>query len=980
MAESPSNQTLRPNPDQLLEKMQQEVEKEKRGRLKIFFGACAGVGKTFAMLNAARILQTESSQSHSLDVLVGIVETHGRSGTAAQLSGLTVLPLKTMVYRERELKEFDLDAALSRKPDLILVDELAHSNVEGSRHPKRWQDVEELLAAGIDVFTTLNVQHLESLNDIVGQITGVRVSETIPDKVFDEADEVTLVDLPADELLQRLQEGKIYQSQQAQRASKSFFRKGNLIALREMALRRTADRVDSQMREYRTNSSIQQVWQAKDRLLVCVGTGPEAGRLVRVAARLAHSLKSDWLAVYVETPQLQRLSSAARDGIFKTLKLAENLGAETATLSGTNIANVVLNYARSRNVSKLVVGKSTRSTLARLIVPGVIDHLSAQATDIDIHVVSREKTQAENSVQVADKHARQNSLHSHYSPQLQQESKWHGYYWAAAVCAATSLLAALILPYFELANVVMVFLLGVILISSKFGKGPGIFSSLISVASFDFFFVKPRFSFSIADTEYLLTFAVMFVVALVISNLTSNLRYQAVVAMRREKRSRALYDLGKSLASALTAEHIIEISTHHLTGIFQSKVAILLPDKQEKIAQPVLSNQTALLDSGMTVDQGIAQWVYDNQQQAGYGTNTLPSSPILYIPLQAPMRTRGVLAIVPNNDENDFKKDNSHPTGSATLLTTKSKRLIFLPEQRQLLDTFASQIAIAIERVHYVDIAQNALVSMESERLRNSVLSAISHDLNTPLTTIVATAGLLKQQLNMPLANNLTKHKKQEDERNEYVDMLFEQSLRMKNLVVNLLDMARLQSGKVKLNKQWQTLEEVVGTALRSMKQPLAKHHIVVDLTNTATGDLPLIQFDAVLIDRVLCNLLDNAAKYSPEGSKIIISARVNHQDVWVSVADEGQGLPENLEEQMFEKFTRGEKESAKAGVGLGLSICKAIVEAHGGKISAHNRLSVDANHKPNQTAKTIVSGAIFTFSLPLGTPPSLPADEDLHH
>ncbi len=962
MAESESNLEFRPNPDQLLQKINQEAEKEKRGSLKIFFGACAGVGKTFAMLNAAHSLLSKSQQSQAVDVIVGIVETHGRAGTAAQLLGLTVLPLKTFHYRERELKEFDLDAALARKPDLILVDELAHSNVEGSRHPKRWQDVEELLAAGIDVFTTLNVQHLESLNDIVGQITGIRVTETLPDKVFDDADEVTLVDLPADELLQRLQDGKVYQSQQAERASKSFFRKGNLIALREMALRRTADRVDSQMREYRSNSSIQQVWQAKDRLLVCVGPSVEAERLVRVAARLAQSLKSDWLAVYVETPKLQRLSNSARDTILKTLKLAETLGAETATLSGTKVASVVLTYARSRNVSKLVVGKSTRSAFTRLILPGVIDDLTNQATDIDIHVVSREKTLGEKDAQILEKQQdiRRNGPHADYQNHAHHASSLKGYYWAAAVCAGTSILVALILPYFELANVVMVFLLGVILISSKFGRGPGIFSSFISVASFDFFFVSPKFSFSVSDTQYILTFGVMFVVALVVSNLTANLRYQAVVAMRREKRSRALYDLGKSLASSLTAEHIIEISTHHLTGIFQSKIAILLPDSHEKITQPISnSRDDNALRNDLGVDLGIAQWVYDNQQQAGYGTNTLPSSAILYIPLQAPMRTRGVLAIMPNHEEG---------------LVAHSKRMIFLPEQRQLLDTFASQIAIAIERVHYVDIAQNALVSMESERLRNSVLSAISHDLNTPLTTIVATAGLLKQQLNSPLSNNLTDHKKQEDERSEYIDMLYEQSIRMKNLVVNLLDMARLQSGKVKLNKQWQTLEEVVGTALRTMKQPLAKHHIVIDLTNTSTGDLPLIQFDAVLIDRVLCNLLDNAAKYASEGSKIIISARTTQQDVLVSISDDGPGLPGNLENQMFEKFTRGEKESAKAGVGLGLSICKAIIEAHGGKIGARNKLTTNENDH----SKTHITGAIFTFSLPLGTPPSLPAEDVL--
>lgn len=909
----------RPNPDELLEKMNKEAEKQKRGRLKIFFGACAGVGKTFAMLTAARNLQLQH-----VDVVVGIVETHGRIDTASQLLGLDVLPLKNLSYRGRELTEFDLDAALMRKPALILVDELAHSNVEGSRHPKRWQDVEELLSVGIDVYTTVNVQHLESLNDIVGQITGIRVAETIPDKVFDGADEVTLVDLPAEELLQRLQEGKVYLPQQAARAGKNFFRKGNLIALREMALRRTADRVDLQMREYRSSLSIQQVWQAKDRILVCVGTGAESERLVRVAARLAQSLKSDWLAVYVETPKLQRRSDAQRDHVFKTLKLAEALGAETATLSGTEVASVVLTYARSRNVSKLVVGKSTRSSLARLIMPGVVDDITNQATDIDVHVVSREKVLAEKP---------SHKLNDSTNNQSVEGAGLKGYYLAMATCILTSAIASLLLTYFELSNVVMLFLLGVILVSSKYGRGPGIFSSIISVASFDFFFVTPRFSFTVSDTQYLLTFAVMFVVALVISNLTSGLRYQAVIAMHRERRSRALYDLGKSLASALTSSHIIEISVHHLSGIFQSKLAILLPDAQEKIALPATNlladaaSNHADSHRALELDAGIAQWVYDHQQQAGFGTDTLPSSPALYLPLQAPMRTRGVLVIVPEN-----------------------KRMIFLPEQRQLLDTFATQIAIAIERVHYVEVAQDALVSMESERLRNSVLSAISHDLNTPLTTIVATADLLKQQTSI------------DDKRYEYVAMLYEQSIRLRNLVINLLDMARLQSGKVKLNKQWQLLEEVVGTALRSMKQALAAHQIEINLPDT----LPLLAFDAVLIDRVLCNLLDNAAKYAPKNTKISIAAAIHGQEVWVSVTDDGPGLAENLKNQIFEKFTRGEKESSKAGVGLGLSICKAIIEAHGGKIWADNK----------HTA-TNDTGAIFTFSLPLGVPPELPLDDE---
>ena len=899
----------RPDPDQLLDKINKEAEKQKNGRLKIFFGACAGVGKTFAMLAAARSLRLQG-----VDVIVGIVETHGRNETASQISGLDVLPLKKLEYRGRELSEFDLDAALLRKPRLILVDELAHSNVEGSRHPKRWQDIEELLSVGIDVYTTLNVQHLESLNDVVGQITGIRVNETIPDKVFDMADEVILVDLPAEELLQRLQDGKVYLPQQAERAGKNFFRKGNLIALREMALRRTADRVDSQMQEYRSNSAIQQVWQAKDRILVCIGTGPEAERLVRVAARLAHSLKSDWLAVYVETPRLQRLSDAQRDHILNTLKLAQTLGAETTTLSGTDVAKIILNYARSRNVSKVVVGKSIRSAFARLITPGLVDDLTKQATDIDIHVVSREHSLTEKPIT--------NFERSGITGQLDGGSKLKGYYFSAAFCIATTAIAAMLLPFLELTNAVMLYLLGVVFIAFKFGRGPGIFSSFISVASFDFFFVPPKLSFTVSDTQYLLTFSVMFVVALVISNLTSGLRYQAVVAMHRERRSRALYDLGKSLASALTSQHIIEISTHQLSGIFQSKLAILLPDSQEKI---VNTSASVLPDSNLKeIDFGIAQWVYDHQQQAGFGTDTLPSNAALYIPLQAPMRTRGVLAIVPEN-----------------------KRMIYLPEQRQLLDTFASQIAIAIERVHYVEIAQEALVSMESERLRNTVLGAISHDLNTPLTTIVATSELLKQQT------------KADDSRYQYVTMLYEQSIRMKNLVVNLLDMARLQSGKVKLNKEWQLLEEVVGTALRTMKETLVAHQIIIDLPS----DLPLLEFDAVLIDRVLCNLLDNVAKYTPAGSTVCIAAEKKEQEVWVSVADDGPGVSEKFKNQIFDKFTRGEKESTKAGVGLGLSICKAIIEAHDGKIWVINK-------SPH--------GAVFTFSLPLGIPPDLPPIDEI--
>ncbi len=688
----------RPTPDEWLDKIQQEEAKQQRGRLKIFFGSCAGVGKTFAMLLAA-----SAQRQEGIDLAVGIVETHGRSETTALLDGLEVLPLKPIEYRGRQLSEFDLDAALARQPALILIDELAHTNVAGSRHPKRWQDVEELLTAGINVYTTVNVQHLESLNDIVGQITGIRVWETVPDRVFEMADEVILVDLPPDELLQRLQQGKVYLPQQAERAVQNFFRKGNLIALRELALRRTADRVDAQMRDYRADQSIHQVWQAKERLMVCIGPHAVGDKLVRSAARLATSLRADWLAVYVETPALQRLPASRRDSILKTLKLAQELGAETTTLAGAELAPTLLNYAQCRNVTKLVIGRTKHSWWSRWWRLRLVDELANRSPDIDVYMVNYPLT-AEATAKTSS------STTVGLESEDTSEQATSGYVWAAAATVGVTLATAELINFFDLTNVIMLYLLAVVLVSVRFGRGAGIFTSFLSVAAFDFFFIPPKLSFTVSDTQYLFTFVIMLAVALIISNLTANLRYQAQVANFRERRASVLYALSKELSSALTVAQIIQISVEHLQGVFQAKVALLLPDSQEKVRQPVVAEgeepppPTLLFDT----DLGIAQWVYDNQQPAGLGTNTLPANPTLYLPLRAPMRTRGVLAMVP-----------------ATL------HQIVQPEQQRLLDTFAAQIALALERVHYVEIAQDVLVSMEIERLRHSLLSTGSHDLQT---------------------------------------------------------------------------------------------------------------------------------------------------------------------------------------------------------------------------------------------------------
>jgi two-component system sensor histidine kinase KdpD len=793
-----------------------------------------------------------------------------------------------------------------------LVDELAHSNVAGSRHPKRWQDVEELLAAGIDVYTTVNVQHLESLNDIVGQITGVRVWETVPDRVFDLAVEVALVDLPPDELLQRLKEGKVYLPDQAERAVQGFFRRGNLLALRELALRRTADRVDAQMRDYRADQSISQVWQAKERLMVCVGPGPGAERLVRSAARLAASLRADWLAVYVETPKLQRLSAERRHQTMKTLKLAQTLGAETASLSGTELVPTLLAYARGRNVSKLVIGRSSHSLLRRLLRPSPIDELDTEI-DMDVYIVGHrhDETPTETLPRV---------------PHLGREREGAGglgYVWAAATCVATTLVTAGLLNVFHLANVVMLYLLGVVLVTIRFGRGPGMLLSLLNVAAFDLFFVAPRFSLSVADTQYLFTFALMLVVALVISNLTASLRYQALVAGYRERRAEALFDAGKALSSALTAGQIVQDGSARLAGVFQARVLMLLPDSRDRLQHPeVEGGGDGLLAEA---DLGLAQWVYDHQEPAGLGTDTLPANPVLYLPLRAPMRTRGVLAICPADP-----------------------RAIFQPEQQRLLETFAAQIALALERVHYVEVAQDAVVSMEAERLSNALLAAISHDLRTPLTGLVGLSGTLAALVRSEPGNSQPR---------ELATAIHEEALRLSALVVNLLDMARLQTGGVTLDRQWQPIEEVVGSALRASARVLAGHRVEINLP----ADLPPVAFDAVLIERVLCNLLDNGAKFTPAGSRIGLEAGVQGDHLEVRVTDDGPGLPEGLEDRIFDKFTRGEQESARPGVGLGLAICRAIVQAHGGRIRAANR--------PD-------GGAQFSFTLPLGTPPSLEAPE----
>ena len=891
----------RPDPDQLLSRLNEEEAKARRGKLKIFFGASAGVGKTYAMLDAAR-----QQLLAGVDVIIGIVETHGRMETEVMADGLEYLPLRDIPYRDRLLKEFDLDGALRRKPALILMDELAHSNVAGSRHAKRWQDIDELLAAGIDVYSTVNVQHLESLNDVVSGITGIRVWETVPDKVFDAANEVVLVDLPPDELLQRLQAGKVYLANQAERAIRNFFRKGNLIALRELALRRTADRVDSQMLQYRRDQLVSSVWQTRDSLLACIGTGSGAEKVVRTTARIASRLEAPWHAIYIETPALQRLPEESRHRILRNLKLAEELGAQTATLSGNEADETAIKYARDHNLAKIVVGRD-RLRLRRPWHRSFADRIGQRAPDLDVLQVARSGNERESA-----KPAREPIDQSIFD-------QWPAYAKAALGCALAAVAAALLFPIVELPNIVMVFLLAVVLVSVRYGRGPGVLASFLSVAIFDFAFVPPRFSFAVTDVQYLMTFGVMLAVGLITGQLTAGSKYQAKVAMRREQRVRSLYEMSRDLSAALMPEQIAEIGERFIVAELGAKAAFMLTDEHDQL-QPALPSANGL----PAIDMGIAQWAFDHAEAAGQGTNTLAASPILYLPLKAPMRLRGVLA-----------------------LEMRDTDRLLIPEQRRLLDTFASLIAIALERVHYVEVAQNTTVQMESERLRNSVLSAISHDLRTPMSILVGLADSMFLTQPPPTGPQA-----------EIARSLKEEALRVSDQVNNLLDMARLQAGRVELNRQWQPLDEVVGSALKNLERSFAKHQIRIALDE----NLPLVNIDSVLMERVIYNLLENTVKYTPPGSAVEIGAHATERSIEIWVDDNGPGLPEGKEEMIFKKFERGQPEGTTRGVGLGLAICRAIVEAHGGEIHAENRPQ---------------GGARFVFSLPKGNPPRLDMDDE---
>ncbi len=879
-----------------------EQERAKRGKLTVFFGSAPGVGKTYAMLEVARAEMEQEKR----DVVVGIVETHGRYETGAQLLGLELLPRRKIHYRGVDIEEFDIDAALKRRPQVLLVDELAHTNAEGSRHPKRWQDVEELLAAGIDVFSTMNVQHVESLNDVVAKITGIRVRETVPDSVLAEAHELKLVDLPPDDLLERLREGKVYLGANAQRALDNFFKKGNLIALRELALRHTAERVDAQMREYREAQGIEQTWAITDQLLVAVSPSPYSARLVRAARRIASSLHARWYAVYVEPRSSRPLSNAMAARLAQNLDLAEQLGAEVVTLGGDNPTEEILRFAREQHITKLIIGKPVMGRLLDRLRPSFVDQLVRESGDIDVYVTAGDPDDSE------------------VRPEARaplQPPHWPSLASAAVMPALATGVSLLVFGRDQLPDVVMIYLLGIMLVSSRLGFAASIFAAFLSVAAFDFFFVPPYLTFAIADFRHGTTFTVMFVVAAVISGLTQRIRNQVTAAQERELRTAALFALTRELAAAQGLERVIQAAASQIEKAFRAGVTVFTPEPNGTLlarnyASPSIGAPTER-------DTSVSQWVWANEREAGLGTNTLPGGSTLYLPLIASRGIVGVLGVTPED----------------------AARLSQLAQRKQV-DAFAAQMGLAMERAKLAEEAEKARREIEAEQLRSSLLSSVSHDLRTPLAVITGATGTVLQG-----GSSMT-----EPTRQELLKTVLEEAERLNRLIRNLLDMTRLESGAVKVRKEWVPLEEVIGGALTHLESRLGSREVRVDVP----GDPLLVPCDAVLLEQVLINLVENAVKYS--SAEIEIQASAGAGEVAVDVSDRGPGIAAGEEERIFDKFHRTSHEGSREGVGLGLTICRAIVSAHGGKIWALNRHG---------------GGATFRFTLPLeGPPPAAPPPE----
>jgi two-component system sensor histidine kinase KdpD len=872
----------RPSPDALLE----TAQLGSRGRLKIFLGAAPGVGKTFEMLSAARARYQEGA-----DVVVGVVETHGRRETGALLDGLEAIPRRPVDYRGHTLEEMDLDALLARRPQLALVDELAHTNAPGSRHPKRYMDVEELIAAGIDVYTTLNVQHIESLNDVIARITRIRVRETVPDSVIDKADDIEIIDLTPEDLIQRLKDGKVYVPHQAERAIRHYFSPGNLTALRELALRRTAQRVDEQMVRYMQAHAIPGPWAAGERILACIGSDASGTDVVRHAKRMADSLKAPWTAVHVETGRELNLSDAERDRIAEAMRLAQRLGAETVTLPGQDPAETIAEYARANNVTHIIIVQPPRAWWLGVFSGSLAQQLIRKSGGAGVHVLGRNQEVSEKRAFAAP------------------TGEARAYLGSLAFVAVSLGIAQLLHQMLGLASVAMAFLTAVLVSAVVYGLWPALFASFASVLAYNFFFLPPLYTFTIADPENVAALFFFGVTAVIASNLTARVRAQAIVARQRARTTEELYQFSRKLAGAANLDDLLWATVHQIALMLKVRVVILLPENGTVAVRAGFPPE----DSLDAADLAAAKWSWERNHVAGRGSDTLPGAKRLFMPMNTGRGAVGVVGI-----------DSDEP---GPILT---------PDQQRLFDALADQAALAIERVNLVEDVDRARLIAETDRLRAALLTSISHDLRTPLASILGSATSLSEALDASTRLSLIRNIQDEAER-------------LNRFIGNLLDMTRLESGPLRLRTGAIELSDAIGSALRRASKILAEHRTQVMLQQ----DLPMLDLDEVLFEQVLFNLLDNAGKYAPTGSLITIKAWQDGGSVVVQVLDEGPGIPPADLERVFDKFYRvGGADRRRAGTGLGLAICRGFVEAMHGSITVNNR--------------TDRPGAAFTMRLPV--------------
>jgi two-component system sensor histidine kinase KdpD len=894
------NRKQRPSPEALLEAARKA--ERRAGKLRIFVGAAPGVGKTYAMLETAR-----AHKKDDYDIVVGVVETHGRRETEALLEGLETVPRRRIDYKGQWLQEMDLDAIIARRPQIVLVDELAHTNAPGSRHPKRYLDVEELLQQGIDVYTTVNIQHIESLNDVIAQITGVRVRESVPDSIFDRADAVELVDLTPEDLIQRLKEGKVYIPAQAERALQHFFSPANLTALRELALRRTAERVDEQLLTEMQARAIPGPWAAGERLLICVNEDPRSAGLVRFTRRMADRLHAPWTALYIETQRRYQLSEEEQDRIADTLRLAQSLGAEAVTIPGGDrrIADDVIAYAQANNITQIIIGKSSRSRWFEILHGSVVHDLVRRSGNISVHVIAGEELAAQ-PIGRKTVSTRKTAEVFDVRP----------YAVALLIIAAAAGTGFALWDWLGIENIDLLFLTGIVAIAVRYGLWPSIFASVVSALAYNFLFTEPYYTFVIADPRNVIAVVFFTIVAIIVSNVAARAGIQALAAMGRARTTGSLYTFSRKLAGVGTLDDVLWATAYQTALMLKVRVVLLLPENGSIAVKAGYPPEDTLDEA----DLAAAKWAWQNDRPAGRGSDTLPGAKRLFLPMRTGRGNIGMIGI-----------DSDKP---GPILT---------PDERRLLDALIDQGALAIERVKLVEDMDRVRRAMDSEKLRSALLTSISHDLKTPLAAVIGAAGTLRD-----FAPKLSAA-----EQADLLGTVIEESERLNRFISNLLDMTKLESGAVMPNVALHHLGEIVGTALRRAELILAEHKIEVRLQ----PDLPMVEVDPVLFEQTIFNILDNAAKYAPPGSVVQIEGWRDADMVSLQISDEGDGIPSNDLEHIFDKFHRAHKgDQVRAGTGLGLAISRGFIEAMQGTITAANR----ADRK----------GAVFTIELPV--PPKM--------